>query len=461
MKGLLKWNPEFAKNVWLELSPQRLIVMPVIIGLVGFLIISMSSQSETREILHNAAIAGIVLLGFLWGIKTSADAILDEYNEKTWDWQKMSVIGPWKLAWGKLFGSTIYNWYGAVLCFAIYLLTSFGADDVGKEIQSGLLLLIGMVSVHGLMILVSLQMIRKSDGRSKIKSNRIFISGIILMSFLTNIFSSRFLDSFQSDISWYGLVTGNMNLMTINAVFCCAWVIAGLYRAMRAELQFSDAPVWWVGFIVSTFVLHFGYFFPSTRLSVAGGLSATAAITAMQFGALLYFLALSEPKDVVNFRLLENSIKTGDRKTFFKNLPLWITTLPFAFLFGLIAVVFFNVAVNDTLLEQVYRELTSAGTGKSFAGLLAVYGFVLRDLGILLLLNFTNRSKRADSAWIVYLLVLYVLLPMVANEGDWGIGAAFYPNFKVYPIVMVLFPIAEAAIVLYFVVKRWREIKVQ
>jgi hypothetical protein len=460
MKGLLKWNPEFTKNIWLEFSTQRIIVMPVIIGLIAALIV-MSGGYDSYKTLHTAAMAGIALLGFLWGIKTSADAILDEYNEKTWDWQRMSVIGPWKLAWGKLFGSTGYNWYGAGICFVIYLATSFSYDDVMKEIQSGLLMLIGMVSVHGLMILVSLQLIRKSDGRTKIKSNRIFISGIILMSFLVNIFSSRFLDSFETEITWYGLVRGNMNLMTLNAVFYCAWIIAGLYRAMRAELQFSDAPVWWLSFIGSSFLLHYGYFAGMERVGLAGGISAAAAITFVEFGALLYFLALSEPKDIVNLRLLENSYKAGDRKTLLQNLPLWITTLPVVFLLGFIAVLFFNMEVKGSLLEDIYREFKLAGAGRSFMALFAVYGFVLRDLGILLLLNFSNRSKRADSAWMVYLLVLYVLLPLLAHQSGLGIGAAFYPDFTANGLVMVVFPLAEAAVVLYLVVKRWREIKVQ
>lgn len=460
MKGLLKWNPEFTKNIWLEFSTQRIIVMPVIIGLTAALII-MSGSDGSYKTLHTAAMAGIALLGFLWGIKTSADAILDEYNEKTWDWQRMSVIGPWKLAWGKLLGSTIYNWYGAGICFVIYIVTSFGYADVMKEIQSGLLMLIGMVSVHGLMILVSLQLIRKSDGRTKIKSNRIFITGIILMSFLINIFSSRFLDSFETEITWYGIVRGNMNLMTLNAVFYCVWIIAGLYRAMRAELQFSDAPVWWVSFIGSSFVLHYGYFAGMEKIGMAGGISAAAAITCIEFGTLLYFLALSEPKDIVNFRLLENSYKTGDRKTFLQNLPLWITTLPFAFALGFMAVLFFNVEVKGSLVEDIYREFKLDGAGRSFTALFAIYGFVLRDLGILLLLNFSNRSKRADSAWMVYLLVLYVLLPMLAHESGLGIGAAFYPDFTANRAVMVVFPLAEAAVVLYFVLKRWREIKVQ
>ena len=34
MRYILKWNPELAKNLWTEFSPQRLVAMPAIIGLI-------------------------------------------------------------------------------------------------------------------------------------------------------------------------------------------------------------------------------------------------------------------------------------------------------------------------------------------------------------------------------------------------------------------------------------------
>ena len=457
MKAILKWNAELAKSIWLELSMQRLIAMPAIIGLISLLIITSASHDEVRSMLHYVAIGGIVLLGMLWGVKTSADAILDEYNEKTWDWQKMSVIGPWKLAWGKLFGSTIYNWYGAGICFLIYILTSFGADDPLKELKIGLLLLIGMISVHGLMILISLQMIRKNDGRSKIKSNRIFISGLLVVGFVSRLFSASFFDSFETSLSWYGLVSGGIDITIVGAIFYCCWIVAGLYRAMRAELQFSDAPVWWVAFMLSSFFMHYGYFAPVEKLGFAGGVSAALFLTFSEFLFLLYFMALSEPKDIVNFRLLETSWTSGNRKTFFQNLPLWLTSLPLVFIFGILAVVFMNMAFAGSQVEDFLKSLHIRSSGKSYMGMIAIFGFVLRDLGILLLLNFSDRRKRADSALLIYLLLLYVLLPLLTR--DWGIGAAFYPNFAANNIVMVAFPVAEAAVVLFLLQRRWKEIR--
>ena len=124
MNKLLRWNAEFAKNVWLEISTKRLLAMPAIIFLIIVLIfMNVDSTTAANSTLKYVSIGGFVFLGMLWGIKSASNSILDEYNEKTWDWQKMSIIGAWKLTVGKLFGSTIYNWYSALICLVIYLFT--------------------------------------------------------------------------------------------------------------------------------------------------------------------------------------------------------------------------------------------------------------------------------------------------------------------------------------------------
>ena len=91
MKKILKWNPEFAKNLWIEFTPLRLIVLPAILFIVVVLVyMNGDPQIKAWENVHLAATIGFVFVGMLWGIKTASDAILDEYNERTWDWQKMS-----------------------------------------------------------------------------------------------------------------------------------------------------------------------------------------------------------------------------------------------------------------------------------------------------------------------------------------------------------------------------------
>ena len=87
MKNILKFNPELAKNIWLELSPQRLVTMPAILLLFVFLIFSLNAGEENPwTTVHYFSFYGFIFIGILWGMKSSSDAILDEYNEKTWDW---------------------------------------------------------------------------------------------------------------------------------------------------------------------------------------------------------------------------------------------------------------------------------------------------------------------------------------------------------------------------------------
>ena len=191
----------------------------------------------------------------LWGVKSAADSIIDEYNEKTWDWQKMSIIGPWKFAIGKLFGSTSYNWYGAMICWALFVTSSFYTEQPYTELKIAVLLILIMISVHGLMLIISLQMIRKADGRTKIKSNRIFIIGIVLISTASRFFGLSYLDDgTDSPLSWYNVIKNPTDIAILNTLFYGGWILAALYRSMRAELQFSDKPIWWFAFIFSNLI---------------------------------------------------------------------------------------------------------------------------------------------------------------------------------------------------------------
>ncbi|MBY0512110.1 MAG: YdcF family protein, partial [Rhodospirillaceae bacterium] len=43
-------------------------------------------------------------------------------------------------AWGKLLGSTIYNWYGAAIFFFLYLISAFSGHTPGEQVKTGDLL---------------------------------------------------------------------------------------------------------------------------------------------------------------------------------------------------------------------------------------------------------------------------------------------------------------------------------
>ena len=330
MKNILKFNPELAKNIWLELSPQRLVTMPAILLLFVFLIFSLnSSEDNPWETVHFFSFYGFIFIGILWGMKTSSDAILDEYNDKTWDWQKMSSIGPWKLALGKLIGSTIYNWYGALICWGLFMYSATYTDQPNSELKTGFLLVTIMIGLHGLMILIALQLIRRTNASTKIKSNRIFLTGLLFAGVLSSIFSYlTFFDNGSNiQLTWYGLTIPTLDFLLFSSVVYTLWILAGLYRSMRTELQFTDPPSWWIFFLIFHFIFQYGFFLPIGKMFDLSALSTTLTLLFVETLLLIYLLALSENKDIVLFRKLINALKSYYFPTFYKYVPLWLITL--------------------------------------------------------------------------------------------------------------------------------------
>ncbi len=390
-KNLLSWNPEFAKNIWLEISVQRLIAMPVIIALIAILIsTNYDTAFDAIKAINYGALMGFVFIGILWGIKSASNSILDEYNERTWDWQKMSITGAWKLVVGKLFGSTIYNWYGALICLFIYLYTSLQLGNFGKAITNAILLILSMISLHGVVILMALQLIRQADGRSKVKNNRILIGSLLFFAMLSNLlgFSIFNYTELDTNIQWYFLSISITSSYLMTSFFYCAWIIAGLYRSMRAELQYSDSPNWWFTFLFSNFLFQLGFLFGYESLSIKAIFLIASGFYFLQLLFLNYFLAFTEPKDIVNFKTLQNAWQQQQKGTFLKNAPLWMLTLPVSFLFGLILVILLAIIGKKEVIDDIERSIDFNVAEISIAFLLSTFCFILRDFGVMLIFDF-------------------------------------------------------------------------
>jgi hypothetical protein len=459
MKNILKFNPELAKNIWLELSPQRLVTMPAILLLFVFLIFSLNSGEENPwTTVHYFSFYGFIFIGILWGMKSSSDAILDEYNEKTWDWQKMSSIGPWKLAIGKLIGSTIYNWYGALICWGLFMYSATYTSQPKAEFITGFLLVAIMVGLHGLMILIALQLIRRTNANTKIKSNRIFLTGILFAGILSSIFSYFTLlgSSKMMQLTWYGIAIPSLDFLLFTSVVYTLWILAGLYRSMRTELQFTDPPSWWLFFLIFHFIFQYGFFLPEGKMVDLSAISETLTLLFVEAMLLTYLLALSENKDIVLFRKLINALKSSDFPTFYKYVPLWLITLPIAKIAGFLVLLFLLIFDENQVLKTILKDYGLTNKVEIVCFYFAILLFVVRDLGILLLLNFSNRPQRADTSMLVYLVLIYLILPTLTS--GLGISVILYPDITQGIIPLIGFPLVEAITVVYFLVKKWQEI---
>ena len=119
-------NPEFRRNLWLELTPQRLVVMPLVLAAI-FAVVYLGEEGVSRWTndtsyggLATAAKYVYLALVLLWGGRQAGSAVTDEIRDRTWDGQRLSALGSWSMSWGKLFGSTVFTWYGGALALAVF-----------------------------------------------------------------------------------------------------------------------------------------------------------------------------------------------------------------------------------------------------------------------------------------------------------------------------------------------------
>ena len=475
---LLTFNPELARNFKLELSNQRLILMPFVLILLSVLTVSFGSEASWNnkniyDVLAGYAIGAFGLIVYLWGAKTAADGILDEYNNRTWDWQKTSALSPFKMTIGKLFGSTIYNWYGGIICLGIYFFAAINSEFVSPKIV--LVTVINSVltglAIHGFAMLAALMQIRKGEGRDKIKSTSSIVFALIVLVTLFAGFDTFqvYFNELSRNIFWYGINFGFFGFL-LKTLFFTAWVIAGLYRSMRTELQYLNGLKWWVFFLISIGVFYAGFFIRGDEFQLEPLMLITvviASLTSVYF-LLTFMMAFSEPKEFVQLKQCINNLKTKNYQKFYQTVPLWALTIVFATFAAIITSILFSLQSSHAeTSNQTLTNISSAGfsfildyvkenISKYALVPIAALGFLIRDVAIILMVNFSGKKKRADATAMLFLVLLYVVAPILVRNA--GLTAFFFPTVNEGNLLMVLAPWLQAAIVIYFLVTTWKKL---
>ena len=84
-------NPEFQRNLWLELTPRRITLM---VGVAGARLLRRGGFRATRITARRGpprcSITSIVVI---WGARNAAMAVVGEIRDRTWDMQLLSSIG--------------------------------------------------------------------------------------------------------------------------------------------------------------------------------------------------------------------------------------------------------------------------------------------------------------------------------------------------------------------------------
>lgn len=433
-------NPEFRRNLWLELTPHRLLAMPILLGLVLALVYVASAEHKVEGVATAAAvIAGGLLV--VWGARGTGASVVDEVRGRTWDAQRMSAIGPWAMTWGKLFGAASFAWYGGLMSLAVVLVAVPRAWVHSSAKVAALIAAAGLLA-QATACLTGLAAARK--GAAPRASLGVWL--IVLLLVLVGP-SVSFLTTEQQPIAWWGENYRATNLVLASVATFAAWGVFGVYRALCGELQVRTTP--WAFTLFALFLTAYVAGFwtvPGIELS-ARGPTALLVCGMLVCSTLTYLQLFAERTGVIVFRRVQVSLARGEWRRALEELPCWTVGFVLTGLFCALGVAllpagaFGNLSVRNAALVP-----------------LPFFLLLGRDICVFLFFSFARQPRRVEGATMFYLLLLYGIIPWLlraagfADLADLVLPPALEAAGKAIAIAAVHFGIAAG-----FVAWRWRK----
>lgn len=444
----LSVNPELQRNLWLELTPSRLLTMPMILGGI-FSLFFIGPQVMKSSGLSGTALGLYCLFSLIWAPKLVTDSIIDEVKMRTWDIQRMSSIQPWTLTWGKLFGSAIYAWYGSFICLGVYASQNLPQWGLEFTLKRLLFLLLCAILAQSLAFLSAAETALPKPGQ-RLGRDGMFLgiaAGLIALS--SGDSASMFLGSSLPDVLWYDTAFPAFDFILCSTGVFAAWFIFGSYRLIRRHLQFQVAPFAWTGFLVFSMV-YFSGFAAEKYLKIFGAVELVRVSTCFVIAAgACYMMIFSEKVDRVNVRRMIAAFKEQRWGDFLVLTPCWSISLILAAALAIYAEVNFG--------GTIIREMPFRG----FA--LSALLFLVRDMLLFVYVYFGAVYKRwTGMALAIYLGVLYILLPAITSTSH-GLSMLrlFYPVPGSTFLQAVLPPLAQCLILGLLVKNRWSSHRVE
>lgn len=392
-------NPEFKRNIWLELSVQRLIAVPVLLGLIFY--VAMQNDSS-GAISYTIAKSIFVIVTILWGSQLAFSSVSDELQNRTWDNQRLSALSPFKLVWGKLFGATAFVWYIGLLCLVMMLFTAqLNIQSNQYQIIIGLIL--------GALIT---QAFAFASALIAAKNNVAIPRGLNLLFIvvLVPIIGRMIYGSNQPTQAWYGQDLSYWGFVNVSLLIYTAWAWLASYRIMQTALQIKTKPWAMLSFVLFSAFYVLGFY---NALSI-GNFASLAFVFAI---LMTYLGALTEKRDLASLRRCMNPWLAKTPEKALKHTP-----------YFLILAVFCLIALPFTSLDSTFSSFYSAKSlreGQSFVviGLMSLL-LMMRDIGLLYYFSLSQKPQRAVMTTIFYLILLYVLLPLLLPR---TLGFIFFP----------------------------------
>jgi hypothetical protein len=415
-------NPEFRRNLWLEMTPRRVALMTGALAL-AFFAAALSGGSDYRP-----AAAAQMLYYFIvvfWGSRNAALSVVGEIRDRTWDSQRLSSLGAGQMTWGKLFGSTIYNWNGGAICLAVIAVSRFvHQGPVAALIDLVYFVAVGVIA-QAVALLASLVAIRRRQSHTRFEIFLYQIAGLLAAIAVFYVWSAAdpagsFVTARKTAgfIAWWGLKFDARPFLLVSLALFACWTLLACYREMRLELKTHNGPLVWFAFLLfmGIYVAGFDAWLSSDQTVAQWDIVVLRlALAATTYGVLTYAMVLLEPKDRVLYRWLGGQLLAGRIDRVLRNLQGWMMSY-FAAVLTAVALIWW----------LGHRAPVDAGAQALIA---AALGFLTRDCAIFVLFHTLPGRRRSDLGAIVVLVALYALIPAILN----GLGfksalGFFYPE---------------------------------
>lgn len=394
-------NPEFQRNLWLEISPARLLLMPAVLALVGLLVAALNGGDTPRSLFLVFSVL-FIGLGAGWGSLLVVSSINHEVTERTWDQQRLSALGPWQMAWGKLLGSTAYAWYGALLCAATAVLAALAGPAFWSRCTWLLAGAVGTLALHAWLLASRLHVLDIRTEKTSGMAGRLLGVLLVLQTLPLLFMALRDPSSPERDGpgSWWGLgLPLPVQSLTLAGLLLALGLLA-LWRSMGRQLMVRSVPWAWVLGVVGLGWSLAG-FLPKPGLGPA--LWATLAATAL---VATYVALFTEPSNRLVWQTLFYHRAHSSTRRLAQALPLW----PLAW--ALAALCLLAYTLGSTASASPQAPSTPAA---SLLWMALLHG--LRDCGIYQFFALRNTTRKPAAMTLLTLFLLGVVLPgLVASS---------------------------------------------
>lgn len=450
----MSFGAEFRRNLWLELSPQRLIALPVIV-LVLVLLNQVANRGDPGGLTDLGSWVFYVMV-FLWGSRRAAAAVSEEVNGDTWTGQRLSALSPAALVVGKLFGATAFIWYGGLVGLGLYAVGWLGDGGTPGALLAALVQrLASGLFLHAVAIVVTLVLLNKRRLVTRLGTTwpqvLALLAALLLLGLFARVSIFSSVGLWDATIVWYGRVFDGDLFVTVTALLFCAWAVLACLRLMATQLQRQPLP--WAWPLFTLFVMAFVAGFGGTTQINATLLGPLAG----PFGVALafFYLALfAERNEPLRYRQCLAALGEGRLRRALAALPWWALGWPL-----LLAVTLWRgldgSEVDAGLWAEVARHFDLEAPAP-WAANLGFALFALRDAAFVLWIN-AGRTQRGDLTAFLYLLVLYGPLQALLGGMEAWTAIALLTPLPVGPALpSLLSALAQTAVLLALTWRRWR-----